>query len=154
MAQNVTATIADLQTDNRGISGHQFQVREHYFWGLVRGLCTGWRIDAVSRLGGQTPVICALFWGSGRVWLWSWDLVARVAFCFGSQGLEDHTSLPENQYLYKSGMWLRYQIRAHSFEVRKCLFFVTILCSYNGTEGFCMVQSQGSAVVGSSCLWF
>ena len=30
MVLNVTAIIADLQNDNGGISGHQFQVRKHY----------------------------------------------------------------------------------------------------------------------------
>ena len=30
MVLNVIAIVADLRNDNRGISGHQFQVRKHY----------------------------------------------------------------------------------------------------------------------------
>ena len=91
MVLNVTAIIADLQNDNRRISGHQFQVRKHH---SLRFSALDWKIGAVSCLEvGLLPFEChsgALVkcgfrlgvWWLGLLWLWvlSWGLGIGLSF--------------------------------------------------------------------------
>ena len=79
MILNVTAIIAALQNDNRGISTHQFQVRKHYLLGSSSGF------SALDREMGTVSVRGSDSCRSGvvRVRLWSRGLVAGVTFGFG-----------------------------------------------------------------------